>query len=321
MGRITRSLAILAIVSIGGWPVSGQSRWVPARTPDGRPDLQGTWINPTITPFERPAGQSKAVLTAEEAAELERRTLQRRAEADRNPRRGDVGSYNEFWFDQGTTMLSTRQTSLVVEPPDGRVPLTPAAEQSRDGNEARSTESYEFMSVWDRCITRGVPGGMFPAGYNNAYQIVQTPGYVVILHEMIHHARIIPIDNGVHPPSSVTYWDGDARGRWDGQTLVVDTRNFNGKGWIATNAAAARIKGIPQTEALHLIERFTRVDADTIQYEVTIEDPAMYARPWKVSFPLTRDPEYQIFEYACHEGNRVVENVLRAARLQEQDGR
>jgi hypothetical protein len=138
---------------------------------------------------------------------------------------------------------------------------------------------------------------------------------------MIHHARIIPIDNGVHPPSSVTYWDGDARGRWDGQTLVVDTRNFNGKGWIATNAAAARIKGIPQTEALHLIERFTRVDADTIQYEVTIEDPAMYARPWKVSFPLTRDPEYQIFEYACHEGNRVVENVLRAARLQEQDGR
>jgi hypothetical protein len=173
------------------------------------------------------------------------------------------------------------------------------------------------MSVWDRCITRGVPGSMFPAGYNNAYQILQVPGYVVILYEMIHDARIIPLDGRPHLPSGIRLWMGDSRGRWEGDTLVVETANFLDRGWIATSSAAGRMKGVPTSDALHVVERFTRVDAETIEYEVTIEDPNVYTRPWTVAMPLTRDPGYQIFEYACHEGNRAVENVLGGARAQE----
>jgi hypothetical protein len=278
MTAFARSVVFTLLLS--AWAASSlaqEKQWIAPRTPDGQPDIQGIWTNPTITPFERPASLAgKPFLTAEEAAALEKTTLERRAEAEKRPARGDVGSYNDFWFDQGTRVVATRQTSLVVDPPDGRVPLTPEAERVRDENGRRETESYEFMSVWDRCITRGVPGGLFPAGYNNAYQIVQTPGYVVIAHEMIHDARIIPLDRGPHPPKNIKLWNGDSRGRWEGQTLVVETTNFNGKSWIATNAASGRIKGVMETEALHLVERFTRVDAETIKYEVTITDPAMY---------------------------------------------
>jgi hypothetical protein len=236
---------------------------------------------------------------------------------DRPPQPGDVGSYNQAWFDSGTKVLATRQTSMVVDPADGRVPVTAPAEARRDYNLAHNSDSWEYMSVWDRCITRGVPGGMFPAGYNNAYQIVQSPGYVVILYEMIHQARVIPLDSRPHLPENVRQWDGDSRGRWEGDTLVVDTTNYNNKGWIATSAATGRIKGIPQSEALHVIERFRRVDLNTIAYEVTISDPNEYTQPWKVAMPLTRDPNYQILEYACQEGNHAVENVLRAGRAGE----
>jgi hypothetical protein len=194
------------------------------------------------------------------------------------------------------------------------VPVRPAAEATRDYNAAHNADSYEFMSRWDRCITRGVPGSMFPAGYNNAYQIVQTPGYVVIAHEMIHDARIIPIAPTLPLAPSVQLWMGDSRGRWEGDTLVIETSNFNNKGWIATSAASGRIKGIPHTDRLKLTERLTRVAQDTISYSVTIEDPEIYTRPWTVSFPLTEDPEYRIYEYACHEGNYALENILRGAR-------
>jgi hypothetical protein len=236
---------------------------------------------------------------------------------DRPPGKGDVGSYNQVWLDSGTKVLPTRQTSLVVDPPDGRVPVKPAAEAKRDYDLAHVSDSYEFMSVWDRCITRGVPGGLFPAGYNNAYQIMQGAGYVVILFEMIHEARVIPLDGRAHLPRNVRQWNGDSVGRWEGNTLVVDTTNFNGKGWIATSAATGRIKGIPQSESLHLVERFTRVDPDTISYEVTIDDPVVFTKPWKVSSPLSRDQEYQILEYACHEGNRAIENILNGGRAQD----
>src|SRR5262245_57640619 len=304
--------------SVGQKPRPAARSYTPPKTPDGQPDIQGVWTNATITPFERPNGQTdKAFLTEEEAATLEKRTLERRVQADSTRVRGDVGADKDFWMDSGTRVVNTRQTSLVVEPSDGRVPVTPAGEKARDERNARGTESFEFMSVWDRCITRGVPGAMFPAGYNNAYQIIQTPGYVVIHHEMIHYARIIPLDGRPHSSGALKYWDGDSRGHWEGNTLVVDTVNFNGKGWIATNAASGRIKGIPETEALHLVERFTPIDGSTINYEVTIDDPAMYSKPWKVSIPLLKDADYQIFEYACHEGNHAVGNILRGARVQE----
>jgi hypothetical protein len=158
---------------------------------------------------------------------------------------------------------------------------------------------------------------MFPAGYNNAYQIVQIPGYVVLLYEMIHEARVIPVDGRPHISQNIRQWNGDSVGHWEGNTLVVDTTNYNGKGWIATSAATGRIKGIHQSRRLHVVERFTRVGEDTIQYEVTIDDPAVYTRPWKVAVPLERDPNYQIFEYACHEGNHAVENVLSAGRAHD----
>ena len=184
--------------------------WTPPRTPEGQPDLQGIWTNPTLTPFERPPELAgRAFFTEKEAAEWESRT----ARSDRPPDPGDVGAYNLVWFDSGTKVAKTMRTSLVVDPPDGRVPLKPEAEAKRDYNAAHNDDSYEYMSVWDRCITRGVPGGMFPAGYNNAYQIVQTPGYVTILYEMIHEARVIPLDGRPHSPSSVRFWNGDSVGR------------------------------------------------------------------------------------------------------------
>jgi hypothetical protein len=315
-------LALVVATALAGAGLGAQSTvarkgWTPPRTVDGQPDLQGIWTNATITPFERPASlRDKAFLTEAEARAIEQQATTRRDE-DAPPRAGDVGNYNQFWFDSGEHVVSTRRTSLVIDPPDGRVPLRPEAEAARDYNSAHERDSYEFMSVWDRCITRGAPAGMFPAGYNNAYQIVQTPGYVMIHYEMIHEARIIPMDGRPHVAADVRSWNGDPRGRWDGTTLVVDTTNYNDKGWIATQAAAGRIKGIPQTASLHVVERFIPVDAGTIQYEATIDDPKMFTRPWTVSIPLHRDPGYRIYEYACHEGNRSVGNILRDSRALE----
>jgi hypothetical protein len=283
------------------------------------PDLQGVWTNATITPLERPAALgTKAFLTEADVAAAEKQAADRRDAADRE-RPAGVGTYNQFWFDSGTKVVGTRQTSLVVDPPDGRIPLRPTAEARRDDYLKQNDDSPEFMSVWDRCITRGAPGGFIPAGYNNAYQIIQTRDYVVVHYEMIHEARIIPLNGSPHVPGGVGLWLGDSRGRWEGQTLVVETTNFTDKGWIATSAAAGRIKGIPQTKNARLVERFTRVDRNTIKYEATVDDPAIYMRPWTMSFPLTRDDEYRIYEYACHEGNHAVPNILRGARVQERD--
>jgi hypothetical protein len=317
-------LALVVAVAVAGTSLAAQSTasrkgWAPPKTPDGQPDLQAIWTNATITPFERPGDlRDKAFLTAAEAEAIERQATTRRDD-EAPPRAGDVGNYNQFWFDSGEHVVSTRRTSLVIDPPDGRVPLRPEAEAARDNNSAHERDSYEFMSVWDRCITRGAPAGMFPAGYNNAYQIVQSKGFVVIHYEMIHEARIIPIDGRPHLPETVRLWNGDPRGRWEGNTLVVDTTNYNNKGWIATSAAGGRIKGVPQTESLHVVERFTPIDANTIDYEATIDDPKMFARPWTVSVPLHRDPTYRIYEYACHEGNYAVGNILRGARAAEKN--
>jgi hypothetical protein len=303
------------------------SPWRAPTTPDGRPDLQGVWTNATLTPLERPARfAGRPFMTEAEAAELESqaaRTFELQA-ADRAgtaevPRAGGaVGSYNQaVWSDSDRKVVSTRQTSLVIEPPDGRVPVRPDAEQQRDAMAARGTDSYEFFNVFDRCITRGVPGGFFPAPYNNAYQIVQTPGYVIIASEMIHEARIIPTDGRPHRPAYLRTMTGDSVGRWKGDALVVDTTNYNDKGSIATASTSGRIRGVPQSEALHVVERFRRVDAGTISYTVTVDDPNVYTAPWTVSIPLVRDDDYRIYEYACHEANYGVANILRGARAEE----
>ena len=312
-------MTAIVVILLTPTPAVAQTAWTAPRTPDGHPDLQGMWTNETITPFERPSSfDGKAVLTEEEANGLEAETAQSRAVGDANPRPGVVGSYNQFWLDSGKRMLKTRQTSLVVDPPSGRVPARPKAEATRDYNLEHVADSYIHMSLWDRCISRGVPGSMFPAGYNNAYRFLQVPGYVVILHEMIHDVRVIPLDGRPRVSSTITLWMGDSRGHWEGDTLVVETTNYNNRGWIATNAASGRVKGLPVGEQLHVVERFTRVDEDTINFEVTITDPEAYTRPWTVAMPLTRDPEYTMFEYACHEGNWAVTNILSGGRAQEQ---
>ena len=320
---VIRQFLVVAVAVAGATlTASAQQKakpWTQVRTAWGDPDLQGTWTNETITPFERPTAlASKPFLTPAEAAALEARSAGQRDSADDAPARaGDVGSYNQAWFDSGSKVVSTLQSSLVVDPPDGRVPLRPETITQHDEYIARETDSVDFMSPWDRCISRGVPGGLFPAGYNNAYQILQGPGYVMIHHEMIHAARIIPTDGRKHRAAHLRSIDGDSVGHWEGDTLVVDVTNFDGRGWIATNAASGRIRGVLQSDALHVVERFTRVGANTIHYQVTIDDPKKYTRPWTLAIPLERDDQYQIYEYACHEGNHSVENMLRAARVAE----
>jgi hypothetical protein len=270
--------------------------WSPPRTADGQPDLQGTWVNFDSTPFETPGVPQLPA--------------------------GDPGvSPPSHWGEpsSSTSPAPARRQSMIVDPPDGKVPVMRWAEEKRDYDLAHLGDSWVHETPWVRCITRGVPGGMFPAGYNNAYQIVQTPGYVVLRYEMIHEARVIPLDGRPHVGKDIRQWNGDPRGHWDGNTLVVDTTNFNDRGSIATSAATGRIRGIPQSEALHVIERFTPVDANTIDYEVTIEDPKVYTKPWKAAMPLTRDAKYQIFEYACQEGNYAVPNELSGGRARDAD--
>ena len=301
-----------------------KAKWTQTYTPDGQPDLQGIWTNATITPFERPARYAnKPFLTEDEAAAAEK--LAASNAVDRDPGPGNVGGYNQVFFDSGTKVVPTRRTSLVIEPEDGRVPLTPFAEQKHAYNLAHGADSWEYLSVWDRCITRGIPGGMFPAGYNNAYQIVQTPGYVMVVYEMIHEAHIIPLSTPANPhqhlPSGFRALNGDPVGHWEGNTLVGDITNFNGESQIATSMATGRIRGMPESTQLHVVERFTRLDADTIDYNVTIEDPVMYKQPWKASVPMYRDDKYRIYEYACQEGNEAVELALKGGRAAEKNSK
>jgi hypothetical protein len=289
--------------------------WTPPRTPDGHPDMQGVWTHGTLTPFERPpALGTKAFYTEGEAKEVEKQAIARRA----NPaaaRAGDVGGDNEAFVDGDYSYLRNHQTSIEVDPPDGRLPLRPAAEQKREFNNS-NRDDFETMSPWDRCITRS-PTLMLPGGYNNGIRIVQTAQFVMIEAEEIHEARVIPTDGRPHVDSRVTTWTGDPRGRWEGDTLVVDSTNYTDRGWISTHAGSGRLRGAPNTTALHIVERFTMVDAATIQYEMTVDDPGTFTQPWRAALLLNRSDDYRIYEYACHEGNAAVELVLRGARADE----
>jgi hypothetical protein len=270
--------------------------WSSGRTPDGQPDLQGIWLNFDSTPFEASVPQPPP----------------RGAAAAAN-----VGPATEF-ADHNHVVSKTR-LSMVVDPPDGRVPVLKWAEDKRDYDLEHIPDAPEHETPWVRCITRGYPAGMFPAGYNNAYQIIQTPGYVVIALEMIHETRIIPIDGRPRLGEKIRQWNGEPRGHWEGETLVVESTNYNSKGSIATSAATGRIRGIPQTDAMKVIERFTRVDANTIDYSVTIDDPKVYAKSWTVALPLNRDDTYQIFEYSCQEGNYAMANALSYGRKRDRE--
>ena len=197
------------------------------------------------------------------------------------------------------------------------MPLRPAAEERRDFLVEHRSDTYENMSVYTRCITRGVPGAMIPNFYNAGNHILQTPGYVVILTEMIGEARVIPLDGRPHIAAGIGLWMGDSRGRWEGDTRVVETTNFTPKGWITPNQNAGRMHGVPVSRQLRVVERFTRLSEDLLDWQVTVDDPPFYTRPWTLELPLTRDPTYDLYEYACHEGNYAVGNILRGARVKE----
>ena len=319
-------VALLTTVALTGQtpprpsPGAAASTRVP-RTPDGKPDLQGIWDFRTVTPMERPAEfANKPFLTEKEAADYERRiTEQRNADSNRDESkktsRGQVNgteitadvalAYNDFWWDRGTKVIGSRRTSLVIDPPDGKIPaMTPEARARVEKLEAareRPAEGPEDRSVGERCLLGFNAGPPFaPGGYNMNVQIVQTPKYVMLMNEMVHTARVIPMDSRPFP--NLPQWIGTSHGRWEGDTLVIETKGFKGE---------TSFRG--SSPNLHLIEKFTRSDNDTLVYQFTATDPSTWVRPWTVEIPLRRTDD-QIFEYACHEANYGMTNLLKGAR-------
>ena len=324
-GWLVRSVAAaVAIWFLTAAPVAGQEpaaaeeRVAAAAaatftTPWGEPDLQGIWSYATFTPLQRPADLAdREFLTEDEVAELNR------ADAGRatSERRGELSAerdlalaYNQVWWDRGE---STGRTSLIVDPPDGRLPpLTPAAERRQaelqEYRRAHAFDSWEDRPLQERCMTyQRVPP--VPSGYSNAYHIFQAPGQVVILNEMIHDVRVVYLDGRAPIDGRIRQWNGDGRGRWEGDTLVVETTHYrDDTTW----------RGFPGTRDLRAVERFTRVDDDTIHYRYTIHDEATYTRPFTVELPLESPPGYVIYEYACHEGNYSIANALAGERTLE----
>jgi hypothetical protein len=314
MSRKTRIGVVLLIVGLAIAPLEGQKKWAASRTPDGQPDLQGVWGFATITPLERPNDLAgKQFFTEQEAIDYEKKFL---AQNNRDRRDGSAAAdvnraYNDFWWDSGNKVVSTRRTSLIIDPPDGKLPpFTPAGQKkAAERAVARTSPSYdgpESRPLQERCLiwtTAGPP--IMPSAYNNNIRIVQGSGYVAILNEMVHDVRIIPLDNRPHLPPNVRSWMGDSRGHWDGNTLVVDTTNFSEK----TNFRGA-------DENMHLTERFTRSSEDTLIYQFTVDNETAFTRAWTAELPM-RKSEDPMFEYACHEGNYSLLNVLAGARAEE----
>ncbi len=318
--------AVAAILFLTPSPMLGQARpaaapaatptrdtkkaWTMPRMADGHPDLQGVWTTSTLTPLERPAEfANKPFLTAAEAAEYEKQ----RAEFDKHElgskgRDGDLVPYNDYWTERINKVVGTRRTSLITDPPDGKIPpLTPEAKRTVEARakylKEHPQDGPEDLDLSMRCITRGLP--QLPAAYNNNFQIVQAPGSVAILNERIHDARVIPTDGRPHLPPSIRAYMGDSRGRWEGDTLVVDTTNFTEK---------YSFRGSDKN--MHLTERFTRADADTINYEFTIDDPTAFTKPWTAQLPMQRIDSL-VYEYACHEGNYGMTGALKGSRVEE----
>jgi hypothetical protein len=316
-------LAVFAAVSAATMTLGAQSTgkpaakpaktWTTPRTADGQPDLTGSWTNATYTPLERPQNLgNKAFYTPEEAAAVEKeRVAQFNNQAPDNIHYDDAIWQNET-YKKG---LSSLRTSLITDPPDGRIPpLTDEAQRRpappQAGSPDRRTDSWFDRTLAERCISWGNDGPpIMPVGYNANLDILQGPGYVVVRTEMIHTARLIPIDGSrPHVGAKIRLWNGDSRGHWEGDTLVVETTNFNDK-----------VKFRNSSPAIKVTERFTRVSRDAITYTFTIDDPSTWTRPWSAEVPMTLT-DGRIFEYACHEGNYGLANILRAARVEEKSG-
>ena len=323
--------AALAAGAPGAAPAAAQGD-VP-RTAWGAPDLQGVWDFRTITPLERPAELAgREFLTEEEAARLEQEVVDRDARLlNRPPERaaaggsvdrradGSPGFYNNFWLDGGTRTIGTRRTSLIIDPQHGRLPaLTAAAQQraarTRAHRQRHPADSWLDLDAGDRCLL-GLNAGppIVPAAYNQNLQVFQTPDHVMLLTEMVHTVRAVPLDGRPRLDADIRQWSGDARGRWEGDTLVVETTNFvPDRWWTSSNPLGA----LGSSANLRLVERLTRIGADTLEYEFTVHDPATWTRPWTVSIPMRRSDQ-PLYEYACHEGNYSLPNILAGERAAE----
>ena len=325
------ALSLTFAVSAQSPPVSAQSprpeasgakAWTPPRAPDGHPLIDGAWNSASLTPLERPAVLgAKEFYTQAESAAYEKRRLD---EANRDRRDGpaevDVNrSYNELFYDRGTKLARTRRTSLMVDPPDGRIPaMTPQGRARAEANKAyfaaHPADGPEDRPLPDRCLMFSQSGPpMIPGNYNNNYQIVQSRDHIAILAEMSNQVRVIPLDGRAPLPTKITQWAGDARGRWEGDTLVVETSNFR---FNERSRFGVQYDGGLTDENLHITERFTRSGQDSITYRATISDPTVYTRPWTFEVMLERS-EGPLYEYACHEGNYGMSGVLAGARAQE----
>jgi hypothetical protein len=285
------------------------------KTPDGQPDLQGFWTNSTYTPLQRPNGVTKEFYTKEEEARIEKQAAAREEEQTTPGTVADVHyDFTQFGLDRSqSTVVSNLRTSLIIDPAEGKLPPVTAEGQKRQADRAAerrrlgpTTDAVQNMPIGTRCIIMAGSGPpMMNAGYNSTYQIVQGAGYVMILTEMIHDVRIIPLDGRPQPPPNVRQWIGSSRGHWEGDTLVVETSNFNGKNAFQNSS-----------EDLRVTERFTRLDGETIDYKFTVEDEKTWARPWTATLPL-RKTVGPIFEHGCHEGNYGVANTLAGARAED----
>ncbi len=344
--RLADVCTVIAVLVMATLPAAAQAQRAAAddllRTPWGAPDLQGLWNNATMTPLERPQGLAdQEFMTEEEAARREEAATERIRELDNRPARrteadpsgavdrgvdGAPGSYNSFWMDLATTIVPTRRTSLIVDPPDGRLPpLTPQAEARltspeylrlgdvRDGRVPAN--GPEEMGLSERCLWyRGIPS--FPTGYNNHYQILQTRDYIVMLQEHIHDVRYIPLDGRPHLPPHIRQFAGDSRGHWEGDTLVVETTNLRGPFIRRWNRPGHSMGRGDLTDAVRIVERFTRVSPNVLGYEFTVDDPNTWTRPWSGSLPMASS-DGPMFEFACHEGNHGMYNMLTGSRADE----
>jgi hypothetical protein len=314
----------IAIVCLA--PVSGQ---VP-KTPWGDPDLQGMWPGNMGVPLQRPENLgTRATLTDEEFAKKEAQAKkQAQADSQSTAASDSVGiGPPSYWVERGTP---TRQTSLIIDPPNGRLPPLTAQEQDLrksvrggkgfPGEWRGEANSYEDLNIYYRCITRGVLGSIIPVVYNNGNEILQAPGLVIIRNEMIHETRVIPLDGRPHLSPTIRQYMGDSRGHWEGNTLVIETTNFTDKDAIGSNGAGYPGDPGHHSADLKLTERLTRLDANTLNYQATIDDPKTWTQPWTILIPLKRDDKYQLFEYACHEGNIALSDILSGARADEVKG-
>jgi len=324
---LAQFLTIFAALSVG--LIASADTYKVPRTPWGDPDLEGMWPGNMGVPMQRPAefGERAELTEAEFGRRQSQAATQAKADAETYVRPSDgpggIGGPSH-WVERGRP---TRQASLVVDPPNGRLPpLTAEAErrrkEARDGRgltgEWRGeADTYEDLNIYYRCITRGVLGSIIPVIYGNGNEIVQAPGVVVLRHEMIHESRVIPLDGRPHVSSSIRMYMGDSRGRWDGDTLVVETTNLNDKVAIGSNGAG--YPGDPgyHSPALRVTERFRRIADDMLLYQATVDDPQTWVRPWTLQIPLARGKDPHLFEYACHEGNYAMRNILSAARTED----